>query len=134
MPFFQHLESRTPLPPETPHFKMMCAKYSIQRKRKQAQARLGSLQYFLLPGLFLLNRLTLAEEDSNFTLSIKVFLMAAGETFSWSAKHCSSLLKTENGLTNQRTQLKGCVRGDFFLLCASIPCPDAGCLHSIDEQ
>lgn len=54
-------------------------------------------QFFLLTGLLLENRLTLLaaatdrEGDSSFTLSNKVFLMAAGEIFSWSAKCCSSL-------------------------------------------
>lgn len=54
-------------------------------------------QFFLLTGLLLENRLTLLadatdrEGDSSFTLSSKVFLMAAGEIFSWSAKCCSSL-------------------------------------------
>lgn len=51
--------------------------------------RASSLQFFLLLGAqLLLNRLTLLAEametegDSSFTLSRRVFLMAAGETFS----------------------------------------------------
>lgn len=63
-----------------------------------SKARLQqSVQFFLLLGLLLVNRLTLLadakdrEGDSSFTLSNKVFFMAAGEIFSWSAKCCSSL-------------------------------------------
>lgn len=51
-------------------------------------AAAGAPQFFLLPGCLLLNRLTLLAEavetdgDSSFTLSSRVFLMAAGEIFS----------------------------------------------------
>lgn len=69
-----------------------------------SKARLQqSVQFFLLLGLLLVNRLTLLadakdrEGDSSFTLSNKVFFMAAGEIFSWSAKCCSSLQRGSGG-------------------------------------
>lgn len=68
------------------------------RRLRFSTARLQqSGQFFLLLGLLLVNRLTLLadatdrEGDSSFTLSNKVFFMAAGEIFSWSARCCSSL-------------------------------------------
>lgn len=68
--------------------------YRVRRKCMQGGRGLvpggaSSLQFFLLLGAqLLLNRLTLLAEametegDSSFTLSRRVFLMAAGETFS----------------------------------------------------
>lgn len=62
-------------------------------------------QFFLLLGLLLVNRLTLLadamdrEGDSSFTLSNKVFFMAAGEIFSWSARCCSSLVRMQEAST-----------------------------------
>lgn len=65
-------------------------------QRSQSTAAQQSAQFLLL-GFLLLNRLTLLadatdrEGDSSFTLSNRVFFMAAGEIFSLSAKCCSCL-------------------------------------------
>lgn len=98
-------------------------------------------QLFLLLGLLLVNRLTLLadatdrEGDSSFTLSNKVFFMAAGEIFSWSAKCCSSLQwggGRERHSTRKRQGVWGASFAGFLGLRSCPPCPDAGSLHSID--
>lgn len=75
-------------------------------------------QFFLL---LVVNRLTLLadatdrEGDSSFTLSSKVFFMAAGEIFSWSAKCCSSL-QWGSGRGRHRKKKMGRVGGKFCKL------------------
>lgn len=112
-----------------------------------SKARLQqSVQFFLLLGLLLVNRLTLLadakdrEGDSSFTLSNKVFFMAAGEIFSWSAKCCSSLQRgsgrereRERHSKRKKQGLGGKVCRLFRTLCCP-PCPDARSLHSIDQE
>lgn len=100
-------------------------------------------QFFLLTGLLLENRLTLLadatdrEGDSSFTLSSKVFLMAAGEIFSWSAKCCSSL-QWGGGEKDAAKERDGERGGASFAGSLGLPRhpprPDAGSLHSIDQQ
>lgn len=45
------------------------------------------------------------EADSSFTLSKTVFLMEAGDTFSWSAMDCSSLRRHAEGWARGRASL-----------------------------
>lgn len=105
--------------------------------------RQESGQFFLLLVLLLVNRLTLLadamdrEGDSSFTLSNKVFFMAAGEIFSWSARCCSSL-QWDGGREKHRKRRRQGAWGTSFAGSLGLPrcppCPDAGSLHGIDEE
>lgn len=63
------------------------------------------------------------------TLSRVVFLMAAGEMRSWSARNCSSLRRRGGGKSACL-----CVSGFRCVSPPTSPCPDTRSLHGVDEQ